>query len=62
MRAAWQGHTDVVRELIGAGADPRLRNRNREQAETLATAAGHTHIAQMLERYAAEKWRLFALF
>ncbi|MCO6411272.1 MAG: ankyrin repeat domain-containing protein, partial [Thiogranum sp.] len=51
MLAASAGHRAVVERLLKKGADPSLRNRNREQAVTLATAAGHPDIAQLLQEH-----------
>jgi len=49
MMASLEGRLDVVRELLKAGADRNLRNKKRETAIDIATAAGHAEIAQLLK-------------
>jgi ankyrin repeat protein len=49
MIAAFEGHTEITRTLVEAGADKRLRNKRRETAADIAVAAGHLDIAKLLE-------------
>ena len=47
MIAAREGHTEVVKAMLAAGADPSLRNKKRETAKETATVSGHSTIAAM---------------
>ena len=48
MKAAGQGHIEVVRFLIEQGADPNIRNRQRQDALMFAAAGGHFAMAIFL--------------
>jgi uncharacterized protein len=48
MLAAIHGHQEMVRRLLAAGADPRLRDRADQTAAQLARAAGHAQIADLI--------------
>jgi cytohesin len=57
MLAAAGKHTETVRALLEAGANPNLRNKKREQAHMLVS--GHEEIAKLLEQHRAHrKWSL----
>jgi ankyrin repeat protein len=43
-RAAWEGHTNIVRFLISKGADTRLKNSRGKSALDLVRQAGNTAI------------------
>ena len=46
--AAWQGHTEVVRELLKAGANPREVNSNGVPGLFWAIDGGHTEVERLL--------------
>ena len=48
MLAAIHGHREMVRRLLAAGADPRLRDHSGRTAAQLARAAGHGQLADLL--------------
>ena len=48
MRAAQEGHLEIVRELLKAGADPNKRNRLQMTALMLASQRGEASIVQLL--------------
>ena len=48
MKAAGQGHIEVVRFLVGQGADLDIRNRQEQNALMLAAAGGHLAVATFL--------------
>lgn len=48
MLAAINGHKDVVKELLKAGADPSLKDQNQKTAFALANKHGHSDICKML--------------
>jgi ankyrin repeat protein len=59
MLAAQAGNKAAVEGLLAAGADPTLVNRKRKQAAKLASAAGHSDIAALLnERGGTGLWLL----
>lgn len=41
MAAAWEGHADVVKELLKHGANVQAVNRENHSARMLAESAGH---------------------
>ena len=47
--AAMGGHQQIVRELLGAGADTAARDARGKQAQELAAEAGHDAVADLLE-------------
>jgi ankyrin repeat protein len=47
--------------LLANGADPGVKNKRKETAESLAKARNHTQIVQLLEEYKKNKG-LFSLF
>jgi ankyrin repeat protein len=58
MLAAREGHAASVKALLEAGADSGLRNKKRERADGLASAAGHGDIAVLLEKHKnGIRWR-----
>jgi len=48
MRAAFAGHSAMVRMLLRAGADPRVADSDGHDAAERAEAGGHAEIAAML--------------
>ncbi len=54
LAAAAAGHLDAVRVLLEAGADPRLKNANGEDALLHAVAPGHARIVDLLIDAGAE--------
>jgi ankyrin repeat protein len=49
MHAAAQGHTDVVKALLEAGADPEATDVMGKNAEGYATSKGHDATAEVLK-------------
>ena len=49
MIAAGEGQAEVVKALLGAGADRGLRNQKRERATDVAKIAGNTALADVLK-------------
>ncbi len=49
MRAAWNGHLNIVNQLIAAGADPRQRDNNGLSALDHAKREGHKTIIESLK-------------
>jgi ankyrin repeat protein len=53
MRAAQEGHQQVVKALLGQGADVNKRNHERMNALMLASQRGHDTIVKMLIKHGA---------
>ncbi|MBE9556503.1 MAG: ankryin, partial [Proteobacteria bacterium] len=53
---------EAARTLLENEANPNLRNKKREQAHTLATAAGHDDIVKLLETHSKGRGWLKGLF
>jgi ankyrin repeat protein len=51
MRAAQEGHTNVVEELLRSGADVNKRNHELMNALMLASQRGHNTIVKMLIKH-----------
>jgi len=51
-----------VRLLLEHGADPRIRNRNRDTAADLATANRHAAITELLKKYRRQRKKILGLF
>ena len=62
MLAAAGGYKQIVQLLLERGADVDVRNLKREQARSLAEAAGHHDIVQVLKTYPARKKGFLGLF
>ena len=58
--AVREGHTEAVRTLLDAGADPSWRGLKNEDLITLARDRGHERIAQLLENTQAARGRIVA--
>ncbi len=52
MVACFNGHTEVVELLLGAGANAELRNDDGFAAIELARSQGHSEIVRLLENHA----------
>jgi ankyrin repeat protein len=48
MTAAWEGHADVVKDLLKHGANASLVNRERRSALMLAESEGHREVVKLL--------------
>ena len=57
MRAAAAGHADVVKILLEAGANPRIRDETSATAADLARQLGHAEALASLESHASRTWR-----
>jgi len=55
MRAAQEGHQQVVEALLGHGADVNKRNHERMNALMLASQRGHDTIVEMLIKHGAQR-------
>ena len=53
MIATWNGHADVLRQLINDGADLSIINHYRNTARSLAVQYNHTNCIAILDDYAA---------
>lgn len=51
MYASMNNHSDVVEELLDLKADPRMVNRNGDNAASLASRAGHIKVFNILKSY-----------
>ena len=49
MYASMEGHTEIVRQLLAAGANPHLRNNSGQTALDLAREGWRTEIVRLLE-------------
>ena len=50
LRAAWDGQTDKVRQLLSQGADPTYRDSDGFRAIDCARDSGHTDIVNLLQK------------
>ena len=55
MHASYEGHTEVVKLLLGAGADVSLQNEKGKTALYYARIQGHTEVARLLKEAGATK-------
>ena len=55
MLAAVEGHADVARLLLNAGADRNAKNKDDETAFDLAKAGGHDDLAALLRAPTGQK-------
>ncbi len=62
MLAAQEGRLQAVRVLLGARADPVIRNKKREQAHTIAAAANHPEVTALLQEHKSIKKSQHGLF
>ena len=61
MLAASKGHNTIVEALLKAGADPLLRNYQKQNALGLAEKAGHKDTQEIIEKFGITKDKLWEI-